>query len=52
MKFKCIEFSIEKEFNEIFTKDVTYDDVESHQKPGLHPLFRRHFLKKPRRQSN
>ena len=28
-------------FNEIFGKDVTYDNVKSHKKRGLYPLSRR-----------
>ena len=27
-----------RNFNEIFRKDVTYDNIKSHKKPGLHPL--------------
>ena len=27
-----------KNFNEIFWKDVTYGNIESPKKPGLHPL--------------
>ena len=34
-----------RKFNEIFRKDVTYDNIKSHKKPGYHLLFR--FLKKP-----
>ena len=29
-------------FNEIFRKDVTYDNIKSHKKAGFHPLFRRY----------
>ena len=32
--------------NEIFRKDVTYDNIKSHKKPGFHPLFRRHIFEK------
>ena len=28
-------------FNEIFRKDVTHDNIKSHKKPGLYPLSRR-----------
>ena len=28
-------------FNEIFRKDVSYDNVKSHKKAGLRPLCRR-----------
>ena len=33
-------------FNEIFRKDVNYDNIESHikPKPGLHPLSRRYIF--------
>ena len=34
-----------RNFNEIFRKDVTYDNVKSHKKPGFHPLFKKDFLK-------
>ena len=27
-----------RSFNESFRKDVTYDNIESHKKPGLHSL--------------
>ena len=30
-----------RHFNENFRKDVTYDNIKSHTKPGLHPLSRR-----------
>ena len=33
-----------RNFNEIFRKDVTYDNIKSHKKPVLHPLSRRFFL--------
>ena len=33
-------------FNDIFRKDVTYDNIKSHEKPGFHPLFRRHIFRK------
>ena len=29
-----------RNLNEIFRKDVTYDNIKSHKKPGFHPLFR------------
>ena len=28
-------------FTEIFRKDVTYDNIKSHKKPGLHALSRK-----------
>ena len=33
-------------FKEIFKKDVTYDNIKSHEKPVLHPLSRRYILAK------
>ena len=33
-------------FNEIFRKDVAYDNIKSHKKPGIHYLLSRYFLKK------
>ena len=30
-----------RNFNEIFRKDVTYDNIKRHKKPGFRPLFRR-----------
>ena len=29
-----------RNLNEIFRKDLTYDNIKSHKKPGFHPLFR------------
>ena len=29
-------------FNEIFRKNVTRDNIKCHQKSGLHPLFKNH----------
>ena len=31
-------------FNEIFRKDVTYDNNKSHKKIGLHSVFIRYIL--------
>ena len=31
-------------FNEIFRKDVTYDEIKSHKKPVFHPLFSRYIF--------
>ena len=33
-------------FNEIFRKDVTYDNIKIHKKPGFHLLFRNAFFEK------
>ena len=33
-----------RNFNEIFRKDVTYDNIQSHKKTGFHPLFRRYIF--------
>ena len=30
-----------KNFNEIFRKDVTYDNIKIYKKPRFHSLFRR-----------
>ena len=32
-----------RNFNEIFRKDVTYDNIKIHKKTGFYPLFRRPF---------
>ena len=32
-----------RNFNELFRKDVTYNDIKSHKKPGFHPPFRRYL---------
>ena len=29
-------------FNDIFRKEVPYDNIKSHKKPGFNPLFRRY----------
>ena len=34
------------DFNEIFRKNVTCDNIKSHKKSSLHPLFRRHNIRK------
>ena len=35
-----------KNFNEVFRKYVTYDNIKSHKKQGFHPLFRRNIYRK------
>ena len=35
-----------RNFSEIFRKDVTYDNIKSHEKPGLQPLSRRYIFEK------
>ena len=35
-----------RNFNEIFRKDVTYDNIKSHKKPAFHPLFRGYIFRK------
>ena len=35
-----------EEFHDIFRKDVTYDYIKSHKKPGFHPLFRKYIFQK------
>ena len=34
-----------RNFNKIFRKDVTYDNIKSYKRPGLPPLSRRFNLK-------
>ena len=36
-----------RDFKEIFRKDLAYNDIKSHKKPGFLPLFRRHIFGKP-----
>ena len=31
----------------IFRKDVAYDNIKSHKKPGFHPPFKDTFFEKP-----
>ena len=35
-----------RNFNEIFRKDMTYDNIKSHKKPGFNPLCRRYIFRK------
>ena len=35
-----------RNFNEIFKKGLTYDNIKSHKTPVFHPLFRRHVFGK------
>ena len=35
-----------RNFINIFRKDVSYDNVKSYKKPGLHPLSRRYIFRK------
>ena len=35
-----------KNFNEIFRKVVTFYNIKSHKKTGIHPLFRRYIFRK------
>ena len=39
-------------FNEIFRKDVTYDNIKSHRKTRFHPLFGRYIFGKTSSGSN
>ena len=41
-----------RNFNEIFRKDVTYDNIKSHKKTGFHSLFRRYIFGKTTGGSN
>ena len=36
-----------RKFNDIFRKDVTYDNIKSHEKPRLHHLSENTYLEKP-----
>ena len=38
-----------RNFNEIFRKDVTYDNIKSHKKPGFHLSVEDTFFEKPQR---
>ena len=33
-----------RNLNEVFEKDVTYDNIKIHKKVGFHPLFRRYIF--------
>ena len=35
-----------RNLNEVFRKDVTYDDIKSHKKAGFHSLIRRQIFEK------
>ena len=35
-----------RNINYIFREDVTYDNIKSHKKTGLHPLFSRYIFRK------
>ena len=35
-----------RNFNGIFRKHVTHDNIKSHQKPVFHPFFRRYIFRK------
>ena len=35
-----------KNSNETFRKDVTYDNIKCHQRPGFQPLSRRYIFRK------
>ena len=35
-----------RNFNEILRKDLTYDNIKSHKKPGFHPFFRGYIFRK------
>ena len=35
-----------RNFNEILRKDVTYDNIKSHKKPGFQPPFKRYIFAK------
>ena len=35
-----------RNYNEIFKKDVTFDNVKNHKKPGLHLFSEKHIFGK------
>ena len=35
-----------RNFNGIYRKDVTYDNIKSHKKPGGHPFSEKHTFEK------
>ena len=41
-----------RNFNEIFRKDVAYDNIKSPKKSRLYPLLRRYIFEKPTGVSN
>ena len=41
-----------RNFNEIFRKDMPYDNIKSRKKPESHPLFRRYIFRKTTGWSN
>ena len=46
MIIASIDKEILRNFNEIFRKDVPYDNIKSHKKPGFHSLFRTYIFRK------
>ena len=38
-----------RNFNKVFRKDMTYDNIKSHKKARLHTLSRRHIFRKKHR---
>ena len=38
-----------RNFNKIFRKNLCYDNIKSHKKPGLYPLFRKYNFGKTTR---
>ena len=47
---KIVNISMEKilrNFNEVFRKDVTYNNIKSYKNPGLHPPLENTFWAKP-----
>ena len=39
-----------RNFNEVFRKGVTYDNIKSYKKPEFHPLFIRYIFGKTTRE--
>ena len=47
MKRKCSNLLNDlMNFNEIFRKDVAFDQIKCHKKPGFHPFSRKHIIGK------
>ena len=36
-----------RNFNEVFRKNVVYDNIKSHKKTGFHPLTRKDLFRNP-----
>ena len=45
-KFFISSERLEEFFNESFRKNVAYDNIKSHKKPGFHPPLQRYIFRK------